>query len=353
MIQRHLIRQSRAIAPRWQALSRSSSLTQFNSRRMRPSSLRWREAPKWYSTTNVADAPPESETEKAQRASKEESPLIKELEAKDREIIDLKVTTPLSPSPQKLPLPPLRRKRKGGTEKLSDNVDMQDKYLRSVANFRNLQDITKRDIQTARDFAISKFATDLIESVDNFDRALATITTTTTTTTTNLSNGENGENGSSSSNKELQNLYDGLKMTEKILMQTLKKHGLERFDPSQEPGTKFDPRLHEATFQTKVEGKTDGDVIMVQQKGFMLNGRVLRVYVYPFSSLPFPTLSSCSITERMCSTDYYLCVSHYRLQRSVLRTIRKKEKEKSILPLTTVHYFLLGRWALVSAWSCD
>lgn len=193
---------------------------------------------------------------------------------------------------------------------------MQDKYLRSVANFRNLQDITKRDIQTARDFAISKFATDLIESVDNFDRALANITATT------ASSSSNGENGSSS-NKELQNLYDGLKMTEKILMQTLKKHGLERFDPSQEPGTKFDPRLHEATFQTKVEGKKDGDVIMVQQKGFMLNGRVLRVYFYPppklplplllpslpFPSLPLPTLSSCSIIERVCSTDYSVCVS--------------------------------------------
>lgn len=236
--------------------------------------------------------------------------------------------------------------------------DMQDKYLRSVANFRNLQDITKRDIQTARDFAISKFATDLIESVDNFDRALATITTTTTTT--NLSNGENGENGEngSSSNKELQNLYDGLKMTEKILMQTLKKHGLERFDPSQEPGTKFDPRLHEATFQTKVEGKTDGDIIMVQQKGFMLNGRVLRVYVYPpspFSSLPFPN-PLFMFYHRESFVQLIICVlSHYRLQRSVLRTIRKKEKEKSIL-CTGDHctlFFLLGRWALVSAWSCD
>lgn len=95
MIQRHLLRQSRTIAPRWQALSRASSLTQFAPRRMPPSSLRWREAPKCYSTNNAADAPPESDAtqpEQAQPASKEESPLSKELEAKDREIIDLKVT---------------------------------------------------------------------------------------------------------------------------------------------------------------------------------------------------------------------------------------------------------------------
>ena len=65
-------------------------------------------------------------------------------------------------------------------------------------------------------------------------------------------------------------------MTERILMQTLKKHGLERFDPS-EAGEKFDPNLHEATFQTKVEGEEDGTVFMTQQKGFLLNGRVIRV----------------------------------------------------------------------------
>ena len=59
-------------------------------------------------------------------------------------------------------------------------------------------------------------------------------------------------------------------------MQTLKKHGLERFDPS-EKGDKFDPNIHEATFMTKMEGKEDGSVFMTQQKGFLLNGRVIRV----------------------------------------------------------------------------
>lgn len=60
-------------------------------------------------------------------------------------------------------------------------------------------------------------------------------------------------------------------------MGTLKKHGLERFDPSEGEGESFNPNLHEATFQTKVEGKEDGQVFMTQQKGFLLNGRVLRV----------------------------------------------------------------------------
>ena len=65
-------------------------------------------------------------------------------------------------------------------------------------------------------------------------------------------------------------------MTESILMQTLKKHGLERFDPSID-GEKFDPNLHDAAFQTKMEGKEDGTCFSTIQKGFLLNGRVVRV----------------------------------------------------------------------------
>ena len=137
----------------------------------------------------------------------------------------------------------------------------QDKYLRSVADFRNLQDRTKRDVANARDFAITRFAKDLLESIDNLDRALETVPA--------------DKIGKEDSNRDLMGLYDGLKMTETILMQTLKKHGLERFDPS-EQGEKFNPNFHEATFQTKLEGKESGTVFITQQKGFSLNGRVVR-----------------------------------------------------------------------------
>lgn len=135
----------------------------------------------------------------------------------------------------------------------------QDKYLRSVADYRNLQDRTKREIQAAKDFALQRFARDLVESVDNLDRALSTVPAD------KLADG----------NQDLITLHDGLKMTESIMMQTLKKHGLERFDPSVE-GEKFNPNVHEAVFQTPQPGKEDGTVFHTQQKGFMLNGRVLR-----------------------------------------------------------------------------
>jgi molecular chaperone GrpE len=139
---------------------------------------------------------------------------------------------------------------------------VQDRYLRSVADFRNLQDRNAREMKAARDFAIQKFAKDLVESVDNFDRALSMVPPE------KLKPAEPTEN-----TQDLVNLYDGLKMTEDILLSTLKKHGLERFDPE---GEAFNPNEHDATFMTPMPDKDNNIVMHVQQKGFRLNGRVLR-----------------------------------------------------------------------------
>lgn len=126
---------------------------------------------------------------------------------------------------------------------------MQDKWKRQIAEFRNLQTQTKREVQAAKDFALQRFAKDLLDSVDNLDRALGAV-----------------PQEKLSDNQELKTLYDGLKMTETILMNTLAKHGLERFDPA-ENSDKFDPNRHEATFQTPQPDKQDGTVFFTQSKG--------------------------------------------------------------------------------------
>ncbi|KAF4303859.1 GrpE nucleotide exchange factor [Botryosphaeria dothidea] len=138
-------------------------------------------------------------------------------------------------------------------------LDLKDKYLRSVADFHNLQERTKREVQAAKDFAIQRFARDLVESVDNLDRALSTVP----------------KERLVDENKDLVTLYDGLKMTDTILINTLKKHGLERVDPSAE-NEKFDPNIHEAVFQTPMPDKEDGVCFFTQRTGFLLNGRVIR-----------------------------------------------------------------------------
>ncbi|KAM0516742.1 hypothetical protein ACHAPE_005376 [Trichoderma viride] len=140
--------------------------------------------------------------------------------------------------------------------------DWKDKCFRTVADFRNLQDRTAREVKSARDFAIQKFAKDLVDSVDNLDRALSTV-----------SQEKLKAENKNEDLQELANFYEGLKMTENILIQTLAKHGLERLEPD---GVKFNPNEHEATFMAPQPGKEDNTVFFVQQKGFKLNGRVLR-----------------------------------------------------------------------------
>ncbi|CUS09566.1 unnamed protein product [Tuber aestivum] len=142
-------------------------------------------------------------------------------------------------------------------ERAKEAKDYRDRFQRAVADFRNLQDRTEREKKIARDFAIQKFAKDLVESVDNLDRALSAVPAESRT----------------EENKDLMNLYNGLKMTEEILLSTLKRHGIEKVDPM---GEAFDPNKHEAVFQVPMRDKEPGTVFDVQQIGFALNGRTIR-----------------------------------------------------------------------------
>ncbi|KAF8852679.1 GrpE-domain-containing protein, partial [Acephala macrosclerotiorum] len=230
MIQRTLLRQSRALSSSIRSSPRASlARPQFRPSPAFPTSQRIASS-RWYSSETEAKKEGDAAEAKGDgKAAEAEDPVKKELEAKNKEIIDLK-----------------------------------DKYLRQVADFRNLQERTKRDMEAAKAFAIQKFAKDLVDSVDNLDRALAMVPEE------KLNAQEKTEHLN-----DLVSLYEGLKMTESILMNTLKKHGLERFDPSVE-GEKFNPNEHEATFMTPMQGKEDNTVFHTQQKGFKLNGRVLR-----------------------------------------------------------------------------
>ncbi|USW48605.1 Putative GrpE nucleotide exchange factor [Septoria linicola] len=140
-----------------------------------------------------------------------------------------------------------------------ESLEATDKLKRQIAEYRNLQEQTKREVKAAKDFALQRFAKDLLDSVDNLDRALQNVPKEKLT----------------DANPDLVNLHSGLKMTDEILVNTLKKHGMERIDPSAE-GEAFNPNLHEATFQAPQPDKKDGTVFFTQQKGFLYNGRVLR-----------------------------------------------------------------------------
>ncbi|KAL2759421.1 hypothetical protein ACRALDRAFT_1039424 [Sodiomyces alcalophilus JCM 7366] len=233
MLRRALVSGTRAAhsaakAPASQALLRSQFQTSpiF---RIRASRATPTVATRWYSAEAESKDAKEGEAAgKEENGTSELETLKKQLEAKEKEVSDWK-----------------------------------DKCLRTIADFRNLQDRTSREMKAARDFAIQAFAKDLVDSVDNLDRALGMVPEEKT----------KAAEDAHEASKELAQLYEGLKMTEGILLNTLKKHGLERVDPT---GHKFDPNEHEATFMTPQPDQEDGQVFFVQQKGFKLNGRVLR-----------------------------------------------------------------------------
>ena len=277
MIQRSLLRASRQVAPRIPRTA-TSPLLSFSAP-PRPSSIlsrlpalqpsSTRLSSRWYSDTAQArtepkgaskadDAQKSSESSKKSESSEQSSDvqaLKTDLEAKNKEIADLKV---LSPTLVCLCL----------IANFNDSI--QDKYLRAVADYRNLSDRTKRDIQTARDFALQKFATDLISSLDTFEHALSSVPAERLAAASSAAAAS-----AETAQADLQSLHKGLQLTEAALLDTLKRHGLVRFDPAA-AGDKFDPNLHEAVFQAPMAGKEDGTVFITQQKGFMLNGRVIR-----------------------------------------------------------------------------
>ena len=138
-------------------------------------------------------------------------------------------------------------------------AEFKDKYLRQVAEFRNLQTRTQRDVAAAKDFAIQKFAKDLIETCDNLERALSTVPEKLREDKTN--------------HPDLANLYGGLKMTEGIMLRTLERHGLKKFTGLDE---KFNPNMHEVLYEAPVPGKEAGTIIACQSTGYQLNGRTIR-----------------------------------------------------------------------------
>ncbi|KAA8910333.1 hypothetical protein TRICI_004131 [Trichomonascus ciferrii] len=140
-----------------------------------------------------------------------------------------------------------------------DLAQMRERYQRAVADFQNLQKSTEKTVQNAKDFALQKFAKDLLESLDNFDRALSAV--------------PEEKRADADNHKELADLYAGIKMTQDVFEKTLSKHGLVKVNPVDE---KFDPNVHEATFEIPQPDKEPGTIFHVQQPGYSLNNRVIR-----------------------------------------------------------------------------
>lgn len=146
---------------------------------------------------------------------------------------------------------------------------LNDRVLRLAAELENTRRRAEREKADAGKYAISGFARDLIGVLDNFERALRA--------------------ARDSEDASVKSLVDGLRMTEKELLGTLARHGVNRVSPERE---KFDPNLHQAVAQIPHPDIPPGHVVDVAQAGFTIGDRVLRAAMVTVSSGPGETGSS-------------------------------------------------------------
>lgn len=127
-------------------------------------------------------------------------------------------------------------------------AEAADQVLRARAEEENTRRRAARDAENARKFALTKFAGELLPVIDNFERAL-----------------ESAADDSA--------VHEGLDLSMKLLSGVLEKAGIRAVDPIGEP---FDPTYHEAMATVDNPDAEPGSVTEVVQKGYVLNGRLLR-----------------------------------------------------------------------------
>ena len=129
----------------------------------------------------------------------------------------------------------------------------QDDLLRVKAEMQNLRRRTEQDVEKAHKYGVEKFSTELLGVIDNLERAL-------------LAAKEHEDESSKA-------IHDGVSLTLKSFNDCFAKFSIEAVDPIGEP---FDPQLHQAIATQESPDSEPNSVIEVVQKGYTLNGRVIR-----------------------------------------------------------------------------
>lgn len=184
----------------------------------------------------------------------------------DQEQVNEPTLTPESVGPQEAPQE-VAPAEPTAEEALAEQLaTLKQDFLRALAEAENIRKRCQRDVEDAANYAISKFATDLLGVADNLQRALAALASTPLE--------EAGP---------LAPVMEGVKLTQSELDRVLRKHGLVVINPL---GEKFDHNYHQAIFETPIPGVEPGTVVEVVQVGYVLNQRLLRPAMVGVARLP-------------------------------------------------------------------
>ena len=134
--------------------------------------------------------------------------------------------------------------------------------LRARADLDNTRRRLERDAENSRKFVLEKFAGELLGVVDSLERGLA---------------------ATDAADEALRPAREGLELTRKQLVDTLRRFEVEEVDPRGQP---FNPQLHEAMAQLPSGELPPNTVLDVMQKGYTLAGRLLRPALVAVSRAP-------------------------------------------------------------------
>ena len=128
---------------------------------------------------------------------------------------------------------------------------IKDQMVREQAETQNIRKRLQGEVDKARKFALEKFAEDLLAVMDNLERAI----------------------DNAGDDEAVKPVVDGVELTRKSFVDILAKYNVEQLNPH---GEQFDPQLHEAMTMVPNPDMEPNSVMDVFQKGYVLNGRLIR-----------------------------------------------------------------------------
>jgi molecular chaperone GrpE len=134
---------------------------------------------------------------------------------------------------------------------------LKDQRLRALAEAENIRRRAEKEKTDASQYAVTKFARDMLGIADNFARALAAVPAEVR----------------DAADPQVKAVLDGVEATDRQLLQTLERYGVKAVDTSD---GKFDPNLHQAIAEVPGNGKPPGSIVDVVQSGFTIGERLLR-----------------------------------------------------------------------------
>ncbi|MXV43747.1 nucleotide exchange factor GrpE [Saccharibacter sp. 17.LH.SD] len=134
--------------------------------------------------------------------------------------------------------------------------EMKNRWLRSEADNQNLRTRAKRDVEDARQYAVQKFAKDVVEAAENLQRGVAS-----------LPPAEEGESNI------ITRLREGFESTERSFISILERNGITRSDAHNKP---FDANLHQAMQEVESPDHAPGYVVQAYSPTWLLKDRLLK-----------------------------------------------------------------------------